>query len=291
MNSTWTLAAAVAALAAGLGASVYTIDAREVAVVTQFGAPIRTLLEPGLYLRAPWPLHEVVRFDRRAHLLQAKPAEVLTKDKKNLVVESFVVWRVDDPQLFLESVGTQEAAEVQLGDLVTSQIAASLGQQEFSDMLSVDPEGAGALLPSTLQDTVGTVAAGRLGVEVLTIELRHLGFPLQNEQSIYERMRAERSRIANAYRSEGEEKAAAIRADADRQATEILATAERDAAGIRAEAEGRAAALYAAAYKRDPGFYRFIRQLEAADAVLDEDSVLVLDADDPLFRTLTQGAP
>ncbi len=276
------LAGALAALTA---ASLFTVDAREVAVVSAFGRPVRTITAPGLQLRLPWPIHEVVRFDARARLLEVPPAELLTRDKKNLVIEALVIWRVADPVRFLEAVGGDAAAEVQLSDLAVSRIAAALGQRDFSDLISVDTERT-ALLPEALTAQLGQAATARLGVEVLRVQISHVGFPLQNQQSIYERMRAERLRIANAYRSEGAEKAAVIRAQADRQAAELLAAAERDGAMIRARAEGAAARLYTEAHARDPEFYRFLRRLEATEAVLDEQAVIVLDADSALLAPL-----
>lgn len=262
-------------LLAFMGSTLYTIDAREVAVVTFFGKPVRNLTEPGLYVRAPWPLHQVTRFDRRARLLDVDAAEVLTKDKKNLVVEAFVVWRVSDPEHFLEAVGSPEAAETQLSDLVVSRVASSFGQREFSDLMKVD--GQAETLPAAVLNETATIADERLGVEVLVVRLRHVGLPVQNEQSIYDRMRAERRRIANAYRSEGEEKAAAIRAEADRQAAEILATADQTAAGIRAESELASSKLYADSYGQDPELFLLLRQLQASEAILDEDAVLVVE--------------
>jgi len=274
-----------AVLAWLVGGSVYTLDAREVAVVTLFGKPIASVTEPGLRVRAPWPIHQVVRFDSRTRLLSVPPAEVLTKDKKNLVVEAFVLWRVADPERFLEAVGSAEAAEIQLSDLVVSRIAAGLGQRNFQDLMRVDGESS-AMLPSGLAVQVSRVGQDRLGVKVLDVRLRHVGLPLQNEQSIYARMRAERSRIANAYRSEGQEKATVIRAEADRQSEEILAGAHRQAAEIRAKAEGNAARVYAQAYAKDPEFYRFMRRLEAYEQMLDEDTTVVLQSDGALFGAL-----
>ncbi len=270
------------------GASVFTLDAREVAVVTSFGAPVRTLVEPGLYVRAPWPLHEVVRFDARARVLEVAPTELLTSDKKNLVVEAFAIWRVSDPQRFLEAVGTPEAAEAQLGDLVTSRVAAAVGQVELQDVLTIDPT-TGDLLPGTVRTDVAKTAADRFGVEVLDVRLRHVGLPLQNEQSIYERMRAERLRIANAYRSEGEEQATTIRAKADREAAEILAKAEREAAFVTAEAAEDAARRYAEAYRVDPALYELLGALEAYERTIGEDSVLVLPSDGGFFEQLDRG--
>jgi len=270
------------------GTSLYTVDAREVAVVTSFGAPVRTLVEPDFYLKWPWPIQEVVRFDSRSRLLQVEPTEMFTKDKKNLIVEPFVVWRVSDPERFLESVGTINAVAVQLSDLVISRVAAGLAQRELRALFSVDA-AASSLLPDLVLSDVSQAASDRLGIEVLEVRLRHVGLPLQNEQSIYERMRAERLRIANQYRSEGEEKAAGIRALADRQAAEILASADREAAGIVSRAEEVAAKRYAESYALDPDFYRYLRDVEALGVLLDDTTTLVLDSESVLFDVL-QGA-
>lgn len=271
----WPLFAVLLGSVGLFSSALYTVDAREVAVVTQFGAPVRTVTEPGLYLRAPWPLHQVIRFDRRARVLEIKATELLTRDKKNLVVEPFALWRVADPARFLEVVGTDAVAETQLGDLVISRIAAALGQLDFSTLVLVEAAPTPMLPPEVLTG-VQTISRERLGVEILDIRLRHVGLPLQNEQSIYDRMRAERLRIANAYRSEGEEKAAAIRAEADRKAAEIRAAAERDAARVYAEAEATASRLYAEAYRQDPELYAWLRQLEGYEAIFDEDATIIL---------------
>ncbi len=279
-----------AALALVLGASVFTMDARELGVVTRLGAPVKTVTEPGLNLRLPWPVEQVRRYDSRSRMLSVEAIEVLTQDKKNLVVEAFAVWRIQDPLRFLEAVGTAELGAARLEDLVVSRLAASLGQVAYADLLAVRAE-AGSLLPAVALAQVKEGAATRLGIEVQELRLRHLGLPLQNEQSIYERMRAERRRIANAYRSEGEEQAIAIRARADREAAEILAGADKDAAVITARSEEASARLYAGAYAQDPDFYRFLRTLDAADTVLDHGTVLVLTPDHPLLDVLTEGRP
>lgn len=272
-----------------LAGSVYTVDAREVAVVLFFGKPVETVTEPGLKLKLPWPLHKVVRFDKRARLLSVEPAEVLTRDKKSLVVEAFLLWRINDPERFLEAVGEPAVARTQLSDLVVSRIAAALGNRDFSELMTTEDTQV-AMLPPELLAGIASVGSTRLGIEVLDVRLRQIGLPLQNEQSIYERMRAERSRIANAYRSEGEERASAIRAEADRKAAEILAGADKEAMGIRARADGAAAKVYAEAYAEDPEFYIFMRKLQTAETLLNERSVLVVDSDGPLFNALTGGA-
>jgi membrane protease subunit HflC len=265
-----------------LQTSVFTVDAREVAVVTTFGAPARALTEPGLYAKAPWPIQAIVRFDHRARILGVPATEVLTKDKKNLVVEPFCVWRIEDPQKFLETVGTDEAAEVRLKDLVVSQIAGALGQVEFTDLFSIDRRE-DSMLAVDVVERIRSMAKDRLGVAILDVQLEHVGLPVQNEQSIYERMRAERSRIASAYRSEGTQRATEIRAQADRAAAEILANAEREAALVRAEAEGKATELLSAAYNEDPELFRLLTSIDTMRTILHGDTVVVLDDDDPLL--------
>ncbi len=293
-------------------ASLYTVDARELVVVLSFGAPVRTVSDAGLHVRWPWPVNEVVRLDRRARVLTVSPSELLTKDKKNLVVEAFAVWQVSEPQKFIEAFrkpGSEglrweellESAAIRLSDLVTSRIASALGHKEFNEFLSVESQGT-AMLPDEVATDVASTAADRFGIHVLDVRLRHLGLPLQNEQSIYERMRAERLRIANAYRSEGEEQATTIKAKADRQAAEILADAERESAEILASAEEAAARLYAQTYKQDPSFYGFVQRLDSARAILTGTgpmdsagatgsdattrTVVVLDDKSELFRAL-----
>lgn len=273
-----------------VGSSIYTVDAREVAVVTLFGKPVKTVTEPGLQAGLPWPLHQVIRFDKRTQLLSVETAEVLTRDKKNLVVKAFLLWRISDPERFLEAVGSTEVANTQLSDLVASRIAAALGNRDFGELMTTEGDAA-SMLPENLLSGIADIGKERLGIEALDVRLQHLGLPLQNEQSIYERMRAERSRIANAYRSEGEERAAIIRAEADREAAEILAGAEKESMAIRARADGTAAKIYAQAYDEDPNFYMFMRGLQTAETLLDEGSVLVVDSEGPLFDALTGGTP
>jgi membrane protease subunit HflC len=270
-----------------MSTAVYTVDSREVTVVTQFGEHVDNIVTPGLHLKAPWPLHQLNRYDARARLLSIEATELLTRDKKNLVVEAFALWRVSDPRRFMETVQNDEAAALRLGDLIESQIAAALGQANFTELLSTE-RSADQLLPAEVLAGVNTAAQARFGIAVLEVRLRHVGLPLQNEQSIYERMRAERSRTASRYRSEGQEQATAIRAKSDREAAEILAEASRSAASIRATAEQEAARLYAEAYREDPALYRLLRDLETNTALLNEDTTIILSPDESPFSTLLE---
>ena len=285
MRNSVSVLGVLALLLLWLSSSLYTVDAREVAVVTLFGEPVQEIESAGLYVKAPWPIHDLRRYDARAQLLSLDATELLTRDKKNLVVEAFALWRVTEPRRFLENVQTPEAASMRLADLITSRIAAALGQVDFAALLSTERAG-DDLLPVSVLSEVSAAATARFGIEVLDVRLQAVGLPLQNEQSIYDRMRAERSRTASRYRSEGEEQARGIRARADREAAELVAAARLSAASVRAGAEQEAAILYAEAYQQDPELYRLLRELETSRALLDGDATLILDATASPFSTL-----
>jgi membrane protease subunit HflC len=267
-----------------LGTSCFVLDARELGVVTMFGDPVRPLQEPGLRLKLPWPVQQVERFDARAQLLEVETLEAFTKDTKNLVIVPFVVWKIQDPIVFMERIRTLKDAQRPIEDLVTSTIASAVGQLSFTDVLNTENKR-DSLLPDTLVSDVNTEAK-RLGIVVESIAIEKLSLPVQNEQSIYERMRAERSRIANRYRSEGEEQASAIRAKADREAVEIRIGAEKEAANLVAAAEKRAHELYQAAYAKDPSLYTLIRDLESVEASLENGGTLILSGEERPFSTL-----
>ena len=273
-----------------LASSIYVQDTTEYVVVTLFGDPVRTRLEPGLGLRWPLGIERVDRISNQLHLLIPPDAEYLTRDKKNLEVSSFLLWRVADPLVFLRSVGTREGAEARLAYLLSSELGTSLGQVEFAALINTDPaqDGLGEL-DSGLLERCRATAVAEYGVEVVDVRVRRLGFPDRNRISVFERMRAERKRIAVKYRSEGEEEATIIRSEADLERGRILAEADREAAETRGEAEAEAARIYGEAVRVDPAFFDFLRTLEAYEQIVDEDTTLVLPADTELLDLLVNG--
>ena len=272
-----------------LSTSLFIVDARNVAVVTMFGDPVQDIADPGLYTKAPWPIQQVHSFEGRAQLLSVEPFEAFTKDTKNLVITPVIIWKIADPTLFLQRVRNEEGATRPLRDLVTSHIAASIGKKDFSDVLKIEstPE---SLLSENLQKTVDDEAQ-KFGIQLQNIDIIALSLPVQNEQSIYERMRAERSRIANKYRSEGKEKADGIRAKADREAVEITSNAQKEAAEIRAKAEKMASALYADSYAKNPELYRLLRDLESIEASFQSGGHIIFPINERPFRTLFEENP
>ena len=272
----------------GLSA-LFIQDAREISVVTMFGEPIQAITEPGLGYKMPWPIQRVERFDSRSQLLDIPPLEVFTKDTKNLVVTPYVIWKIQDPILFMERIRSIEEAQRPIEDLITSRIASAIGQLDFSDIFaSKDSHTKNSVIPETLISETNT-QAHRLGIHIQSVSIEKLSLPIQNEQSIYERMRAERSRIANKYRSEGEEQASAIRAKSDREAMQIRIEAQRKAAEIIATAEKQANEIYQQTYIQDPDLYKLVRDLESIESSLESGGTMILSTDQRPFSTLLQG--
>lgn len=275
-----------AMVALWLSTAVFTLDARSLGVVTFFGEPVQTVVEPGLYLKAPWPFHELRSYDRRGQILVLGPSEAFTKDIKNVVLTPFVVWRVSDPKVFLESLRSLEAVEAPLSDVVVSRIAAAIGNISFNEILSTEGSSE-RVLPESIKEDINQEVE-HYGILVEVVQIRHIGLPSQNEQSIYQRMRAERSRIAKKYRSEGEEEALQIRAKADRDAVEIQAKADRDAAEIIARAEKETAAIYAEQYAQEPELYQLLMDLAASEATFSEGGTFIFESTERPFSTLLE---
>jgi len=284
------LAAALAMSALAL-LSPFVVDTTEYAIVTRFGRPIRTCTTPGLRFRVPL-IDQVVRLDARVLLTEPPATEYLTLDKKNIVARSFLTWRVADPLRFLQTMVVRDTAEARLAAVSASELGAALGSAPFDTLVSPDPERMrldGVV--GDVEERVRTTAAREFGIELVALRLERLSFPQQNEASVYQRMRAERQRIAKQFRSEGEERALEIRADADLKRARILSEAERKASEIRGTAEAEAARIYADAVGTNPDFYRFVRTLEAYEKIIDKDTTLVLPADSPLMTSLVTGPP
>jgi membrane protease subunit HflC len=272
-----------------LWASVFTVDVTETAVVTQFGSPIAVVTEPGLRTKIPL-VQQVRRFDGRLQVLEPQQAEFLTKDKKNVVVNYFAVWRIADPLQYFRALPSESAARSQLTDVIGSELGAALASTPFNELVGTEQEVRRLqAMVRTIRDTVARAVRERFGVEVVDFDVRRLSFPDQNRRSVFERMRAERERIARGFRSEGEEEARKIRAEADREESRILSEAYEKAEILRGEGEAEATRIFGDAIARDPEFYEFTRTLQAYRTFLDDQTTLILPSDSDLMRLLTDG--
>jgi membrane protease subunit HflC len=269
--------------------SFFTVDVTELAVVTQFGNPVSVVTEPGLQTKIPL-VQKVRRFDARLQVLEPQQAEFLTKDKKNVVVNYFAVWRIADPLQYFRALPSEAAARSQLTDVISSEVGASLASTPFVELVGTEQETRRLReMVETIRDTVTGALRDRFGVEVVDLDIRRLSFPDQNRRSVFERMRAERERIARGYRSEGEEEARKIRAEADREESRILSEAYERAEVLRGEGEAKATRIFGEAIAQDPEFYEFTRTLQAYRTFLDDQTTLILPSDSELMRLLTDG--
>jgi membrane protease subunit HflC len=285
-NTRWVLLAAITLV--GVCSVFYAVGEGEVAIVTQFGRPVAVVRAPGLH--AKWPWQARLLFDARLQTFNPTPSEMLTRDKKNLVVDSFVAWRLADPRRFLQSVGDRGGAESRLQDLVRSELSIALGNQDLGNLVSVQAEQVriGPIMAGVTH-RCAAAAAAHYGIQVIDVRLRRINLPEENKESVFARMRTERERIARQYRAQGQEEATRIKAEADRAKTQILARAYEEAERLRGAGDARAMRIYASAYNRDPQFYRLTRTLEAYRRFLNEKTTVVLSSDSELLRLLTSG--
>lgn len=268
---------------------VFTLRQGEVAVLTQLGRPVRALTEAGLYLRWPWPIQRVYRYDNRTRTLQGSFEETLTQDGKNVLVALYAGWRISDPITFLERVGTIEQAESNLDGLLRTYKNAAVGQLTFAQLVNIDPSALRAdQIEQTVLHAVQPEALRRYGVDVRFVGVRRIGLPEAITQSVFERMRAERQALADRYRSEGEGEAIRIRAQADSERDQLLAQAEADARRSRAEGEAAAAGFFQV-FEKSPELATFLRKLDALEETLREKSTVVLSSDTEPFDLLRGG--
>ena len=260
----------------------------EAAVVTRFGEPVGVIETAGLHWKAPWPVDAVARVDLRRRTFETGHAEMLTRDRKNVVLVGFAVWKVSDPLRFHRSVGTVDDAEEKLDGLITNAQIGVLGRFDLNALTSTDPSTLQTeAIEAQLLEATRAVATERYGIEILTVGFQRLSLPEDNVAAVFKQMRAERRQYAARYEAEGAEEAARIRSETDLEAARIRAEGAEAAARIRGEAEAEAARIYAEAHRLDPDLYRFVRSLDALEGVVGSGTTVILRTDSPPFRLLT----
>ena len=263
--------------------TVFTVDETRQVVILQFGEPVRIIKTPGLYFKLPAPLQVAQRFDDRLLEYDVPPEEILSKDKKSLIVDNYVRWRITDPLLFLQTVQTEPIAKTRIDDIVYSELRRELGTHNMSEIITERRE---IIMEKVTRQSA--IATKPYGIEVVDVRLKRVDLPQNNEQSIYRRMQAERIRQANKFRSEGEEESQKIKASTDKDKTIILANAYKEAEEVKGEGEAKAVDIYARAFSKDPDFYEFYRTLETYKIILDKKTTLVLPTNSKLFDILNQ---
>ncbi|HEX9879731.1 MAG TPA: protease modulator HflC [Candidatus Binatia bacterium] len=250
------------------------------ALVIQLGQFKRAVQEPGLNWKIPF-LQQAVILERRILDSDGEPAEYLTTDKKRVVVDHVIRWRIRDPLQFYKTVRDEAGARARLDEIVFSELRGELANREFAAIIAHERDPAMEAVASRTAQK-----AAEFGINVIDVRVKRADLPREVQESVFARMRAERERISKRYRSEGEEEAAKIRAETDKEKTIILAKAYEESQTRRGEGDAQATAVYGAAYGQDPEFYSFVRSLEAYDKFLGTKSTVLLPQNSPLLQYL-----
>ncbi|MDY0054767.1 MAG: protease modulator HflC [Methyloversatilis sp.] len=267
--------------------SLFTVDQRQYAIVFQLGEVRNVIEQPGLHFK--WPLVQNVRvFDRRILTLDsADPERFITSEKKNVLVDLFVKWRITDVKQYYISVGGNERlAETRLLQTVNAGLREEFGRRTVHEVVSGERD-------KIMEDmrSKANVDAVKIGVEIVDVRLKRVDLPTEVSESVYRRMEAERKRVANELRSRGSAEAEKIRADADRQREIIVAEAYREAQKIKGEGDAQAAAIYGDAFGANPEFYAFYRSMDAYQkSFRSKSDVLVVEPNSDFFRYLKNGS-
>ena len=264
MSGLFRIAIGLLAIVVGVAlfSSMFTVNEREQALVLQFGKPQRLVAKPGLHFKVPF-LQNAVYFDRRVLDFSDRPVEVPTKDQKQVVVDSFTRYRINDPLRFFQSVTNEEGIRAQLAAVVGSAVRAEFGSVELATILT--PKRAD-LVKKVLQRVAQQ--SSQYGIEVLDVRIRRVDLPEENSQAIFRRMQSQREQEARRIRAEGEKESQRIRADADKRVRVIAAEANKKSAILRGEGDAEAQRLYNEAFGKDKDFYDFWVRMRTARASL-----------------------
>ena len=264
-----------------LGASpFFIVDLTQTAIVVQLGEPKRTITEPGLKFKVPF-VQEVTYFDKRLLDYDVPAREVITKDKKTILIDNYAKWKIVDPLQVYKSFQTQRGALQRLDDIVYSELRVELGGHELHEIVS-----ANRLVIMSKVALRANEIANKYGLEILDVRIKRADLPEQNAKAVFDRMQAERERIAKQYKAEGAEEAQKIRSEAEKDRAILLADAYKISQEIRGAGEAKAFKIYADAYRQDPKFFEFIRTMEAYSKVFATNTTMVLSPDSEFLRYL-----
>ncbi|MDQ1832504.1 protease modulator HflC [Massilia scottii] len=265
-----------------LSSTVFVVDQRTFAVVFAFGEIKEVISEPGLHFKLPPPLQNVIYLDKRILTLDTPNADrFITSEKKNILVDTFVKWRILDPRLYYVSFsGSEKSARARMDQIVKAALNDEITKRTVRDVIS----GQRSSVMEAIHRKV-EAEARQIGVQIVDVRLKRVDYVEQINASVYDRMKAERLRVANELRSTGSAESEKIRADADRQRTVMLAEAFRDAEKIKGDGDAKASQIYAEAFGKNPEFYKFYRSLEAYRATFkSHGDVMVLDSNSEFFK-------
>lgn len=271
-----------------LSSTIFVVDQRRFAIVFALGQVKEVISQPGLHFKLPPPFQNVIYLDKRILTLDTPDADrFITAEKKNILVDAFMKWRIEDPRLYYVSfTGDENRARDRMSQIIKAALNDEITKRTVREVIS----GERAAVMAAVQAKV-VAEAKEIGVGIVDVRLKRVDYIEQINNSVYERMRAERVRVANELRSTGAAESEQIRADADRQRTVIIAEAFRDAEKVKGDGDAKASAIYADAFGKNPEFARYYRSLEAYRASFkDRSDVLVVDPSSEFFKYMKQPA-
>ena len=266
-----------------LGASpLFTVDITQSAIVVQLGKPVRNITEPGLYVKMPF-IQEVTYFDNRLLDYDSQAQDVITQDKKTLLLDNYAKWRIVDPLKVYQNFQTQRGALQRLNDIIYSELRVELGRH---DLLEIVADHRADLMKIVTQRSHEKASA--YGIEIQDVRIKRADLPEQNEKAVFARMQAERERQAKQYRAEGAEEAQKIRSEAEKDREIILAQAYKESEELRGAGDAKAFKVYAEAYRQDTHFFEFTRTMEAYKKTFKDKSTMVMSPDSEFLHYLKQ---
>ena len=257
-----------------LGDTIFIVKEYEQAVVLRFGKFITSVQEPGFHMKVPI-LQQVSIYDKRLLDYDVAPTEIVTKDKRTLLIDSFSKWRITDPETFYKRVRNVFTARGRIKDVIFSDLAQEFGQHTLEEIVSINRR---EFMENVTKRSNQKMIELAVGIEILDVRIKRADLPDENKNAVFNRMRAERKRIAAQFRSEGEEEANKIRAQADKEKVILLANAYETKQKLRGEGDAKSIKIYADAYKTDPDFFAFTRSLESyGKAFASGNSIILTD--------------
>jgi len=274
----------VAVIAAALSSVCYTVNESQVAILMYFGKPEPKPIRSGLHFK--WPIiNTVKKYDRRLHVHVTNPITQTLKDKKTIILQAYLCWRIADPLRFYESVNGIQAAQQKLNDIASSALGSRISEYPITAIISTEPDKVKlAQVESEMKTHMAREMKGEYGITVERFGLNRLALPVANEWTVYDRMKSERAVAANEYKSDGEREAKVIRARANQAAHKTVNDAEAEATCIRGEGEAKATQIYRDAYAQDPEFYQFWRTLETYKKIFGPETTVVIPPDSELMK-------
>lgn len=276
--------ASIIAVVILLSSSLFVVNEGEYKVVLQFGEAKAIHQDPGIKVKIPF-IETVTSLPKYQQVYESQPTPVLTKDKKPINVDNYTVWRIKEPQKFLQTLRTVSAAEGRIGDAVYNTVRRKLSEVEYGSIIS-ENTARGNLNDEITRDVSEMSERQNYGVEIVDVRIKRTDLPDENKGSVYNRMISDRQSIAAGYLSEGDEESRKITSNADRQARELIAKAESDAKKIIAEGEQEAARIYNEAYGKDANFYKLYRTLESYVTTIQGETIIMLPIDSPYTQAL-----